>query len=87
MDCPSIVAACCAGFASYWGLALGLTWFTSYLVEGLGYSQTVGGNRRTRGEDLFTESGEALALRRDDAIQRQTGRVEQYVEKLRRERG
>jgi MFS family permease len=44
LTCPSIVAACCAGFASYWGLALGLTWFTSYLVDGLGYSQQVGGN-------------------------------------------
>ncbi|HEX9327466.1 MAG TPA: MFS transporter, partial [Reyranella sp.] len=44
LTCPSIVATCCAGFASYWGLALGLTWFTSYLVDGLGYSQTVGGN-------------------------------------------
>jgi MFS transporter, ACS family, D-galactonate transporter len=44
LSCPSIVAACCTGFASYWGLALGLTWFTPYLVEGLGYSQTVGGN-------------------------------------------
>jgi ACS family D-galactonate transporter-like MFS transporter len=44
LTCPSIVAVCCAGFASYWGLALGLTWFTSYLVDGLGYSQTVGGN-------------------------------------------
>ena len=44
LTCPSIVAACCAGFASYWGLALGLTWFTSYLVDGLGYTQTVGGN-------------------------------------------
>lgn len=42
--CPSIIAVCCAGFASYWGLALGLTWFTDYLVSGLGYSQTVGGN-------------------------------------------
>ena len=41
---PSIIAVCCAGFASYSGLALGLTWFTSYLVEGLGYSQKVGGN-------------------------------------------
>ena len=36
LTCPSIIAACCAGFASYWGLALGLTWFTSYLVGGLG---------------------------------------------------
>jgi MFS family permease len=44
LTCPSIVAACCAGFASYWGLALGLTWFTSYLVDGLGYTQKVGGN-------------------------------------------
>lgn len=41
---PTIIAVCCAGFASYSGLALGLTWFTSYLVEGLGYSQKVGGN-------------------------------------------
>ena len=36
LTCPSIMAVCCAGFASYWGLALGLTWFTSYLVDGLG---------------------------------------------------
>ena len=41
---PTIIAVCCTGFASYSGLALGLTWFTSYLVEGLGYSQKVGGN-------------------------------------------
>jgi ACS family D-galactonate transporter-like MFS transporter len=44
LTCPSIIAACCAGFVTYWGLALGLTWFTSYLVEGLGYSQAAGGN-------------------------------------------
>lgn len=44
LTCPSIVAVCCAAFASYWGLALGLTWFTAYLVDGLGYSQTMGGN-------------------------------------------
>jgi MFS family permease len=44
LTCPSILAICCAGFASYWGLALGLTWFTSYLVAGLGFSQEVGGN-------------------------------------------
>jgi len=44
LTCPSILAVACAGFASYWGLALGLTWFTSYLVAGLGYSQKVGGN-------------------------------------------
>ena len=44
LTCPTIVALCCTGFASYWGLAIGLTWLTPYLVEGLGYSQTVGGN-------------------------------------------
>ena len=44
LTCPSIVAVCCAGFASYWGLALGLTWFTAYLIDGLGFSQKVGGN-------------------------------------------
>ena len=43
LTCPSIVAVCCTGFASYWGLALGLTWFTSYLVGGLGFTQKVGG--------------------------------------------
>lgn len=44
LTCPTILAACAAGFASYWGLALGLTWFTSYLVAGLGFSQKLGGN-------------------------------------------
>jgi ACS family D-galactonate transporter-like MFS transporter len=44
LTCPTILAICVAGFTIYWGLALGLTWFTSYLVKGLGYSQTVGGN-------------------------------------------
>jgi MFS transporter, ACS family, D-galactonate transporter len=44
LTCPSIVAACCAGFVAYWGLALSLTWFTSYLVGGLGFSQSAGGD-------------------------------------------
>jgi len=44
LACPTILAVSCVGFASYWGLALGLTWLTPYLVEGLGYSQTVGGD-------------------------------------------
>ncbi len=44
LTCPSIVAVCFAGFASYWGLALGLTWFTSYLVDALHFSKEVGGN-------------------------------------------
>jgi predicted MFS family arabinose efflux permease len=42
--CPSIVAVCCAAFAVYWGLALGLTWFTAYLIDGLGFSQTMAGD-------------------------------------------
>ena len=45
--CPSILAACCAGFASFGATALGLTWFTAYLIDGLGYSQEVAGNLST----------------------------------------
>jgi ACS family D-galactonate transporter-like MFS transporter len=41
--CPTVIAVCCVAFANYWALALGLTWFTAYLVDGLGFSQTVGG--------------------------------------------
>ena len=44
LTCPSIIAACCTGFASYWGLALGLTWFPSYMMSGLGLDETVGRN-------------------------------------------
>jgi MFS family permease len=44
LTCPSIVAVCCAGFASYWGLALGLTWFPSYMMSGLGLDPTLGRN-------------------------------------------
>lgn len=44
LTCPSIIAVCCAGFASYWGLALGLTWFPSYMMSALGLDETVGRN-------------------------------------------
>src|SRR5262249_29211438 len=44
LTCPSIVAACFTGFASYWGLALGLTWFPSYMMSALGLDETVGRN-------------------------------------------
>jgi predicted MFS family arabinose efflux permease len=44
LTCPSVIAVCCAGFASYWGLALGLTWFPSYMMSGLGLDETVGRN-------------------------------------------
>jgi MFS family permease len=47
LTCPTFLAVCFAGFASYWGIALGLTWFTSYLRLGLGFSQEVGGNLST----------------------------------------
>ncbi|HYD05795.1 MAG TPA: MFS transporter [Reyranella sp.] len=47
LACPTFLAVCFAGFASYWGIALGLTWFTAYLRLGLGYSQQVGGNLST----------------------------------------
>src|SRR5699024_7719912 len=30
---------CAAAFGSYWALSLGLTWFTSFIIEGLGFSQ------------------------------------------------
>jgi MFS family permease len=44
LTCPTIVAVCCAGFAAYWGLALGLTWFPSYLISGLGLGENLGRN-------------------------------------------
>jgi len=44
LTCPSIVAVACAGFAAYWGLALGLTWFPSYLISGLGLGEKIGRN-------------------------------------------
>jgi ACS family D-galactonate transporter-like MFS transporter len=47
LTCPSILAMTCAGFASYWGLALALTWFPSYLALGLGFSPAAAGNLAT----------------------------------------
>jgi MFS family permease len=44
LTCPTIIAVCCAGFAAYWGLALGLTWFPSYMMSGLGLDPTLGRN-------------------------------------------
>jgi len=32
-------AAAAAAFGAYWALSLGLTWFTSFIIEGLGFSQ------------------------------------------------
>ncbi len=44
LTCPTILAICCGGFSIYWGLALGLTWFSTYLVRGLGFSKEAGAN-------------------------------------------
>lgn len=40
---PTIVATCVVGFSAFWGLSLLLTWLTAYLVEGLKFSQSIGG--------------------------------------------
>ena len=40
---PTFVGCCLACFGAYWALSLGLTWFTPFIVSGLGYSQTSAG--------------------------------------------
>jgi MFS family permease len=40
---PTFVGCCAAAFGAYWALSLGLTWFTSFIVKGLGFSQTGAG--------------------------------------------
>lgn len=40
---PTLLAAWLAGFGGYWGVALLVSWFTPYLVEGLGFSQNAAG--------------------------------------------
>jgi MFS transporter, ACS family, D-galactonate transporter len=39
----TFVGCCAATFGAYWALSLGLTWFTSFIVKGLGFSQTAAG--------------------------------------------
>ena len=41
---PTFIGACLAIFSTYWALSLGLTWFTPFLRQGLGYSQQEAGN-------------------------------------------
>jgi MFS family permease len=36
---PTFVGCCVATFGAYWALALGLIWFTPFIVKGLGFSQ------------------------------------------------
>jgi MFS family permease len=35
----TFVGCCAATFGAYWALSLGLTWFTPFIVKGLGFSQ------------------------------------------------
>ena len=39
----TFIGCCAATFGAYWALSLGLTWFTSMIVEGLHYSQADAG--------------------------------------------
>src|ERR1700739_4858230 len=39
----TFVGCCAATFGAYWVLSLGLTWFTPFVVKGLGFSQTDAG--------------------------------------------
>ena len=39
----TFVGCCVATFGAYWALSLGLTWFTPFIVKGLGFSQTDAG--------------------------------------------
>jgi len=39
----TFIGCCAATFGAYWALSLGLTWFTSFIVEGLGFTQQQAG--------------------------------------------
>jgi hypothetical protein len=39
----TFIGCVAATFGAYWALSLGLTWFTPFIVEGLGFSQTDAG--------------------------------------------
>jgi MFS transporter, ACS family, D-galactonate transporter len=39
----TFIGCCAATFGAYWALSLGLTWFTPFIVNGLGFSQTEAG--------------------------------------------
>jgi MFS family permease len=40
---PTFVGCCLACFGAYWIISLSLTWFTPFMVNGLGYSQATAG--------------------------------------------
>jgi MFS transporter, ACS family, D-galactonate transporter len=35
----TFIGSCAASFGAYWALSLGLTWFTPFIIKGLGFSQ------------------------------------------------
>jgi MFS family permease len=39
----TFVGCCAATFGAYWALSIGLTWFTPFVVKGLGFSQKAAG--------------------------------------------
>jgi MFS family permease len=39
----TFIGCCAATFGAYWALSLGLTWFTPFIVKGLGFSQSAAG--------------------------------------------
>lgn len=40
---PTFIGCCVATFGAYWALSLGLTWFTAFIVQALGFSQHAAG--------------------------------------------
>jgi MFS family permease len=40
---PVFLGCCLACFGAYWAISLSLTWFTPFIVDGLGYSQATAG--------------------------------------------
>ena len=43
LSSPTFLGCCAASFGAYWALSLGLTWFTPFLVKGLGFEQSKAG--------------------------------------------
>ncbi len=43
LTCPTFLGCCAATFGAYWALSLGLTWFTPFIVRGLGFTQAQAG--------------------------------------------
>jgi MFS transporter, ACS family, D-galactonate transporter len=39
----TFVGCCAATFGAYWAISLGLTWFTPFIIKGLGFSQEAAG--------------------------------------------